>query len=55
MIIKFGGIRRRILLICNMHLRLQQSPIFERMARVINNMKTVEKENGPLHHLLEIQ
>ena len=32
MVIKFGGIRRRILYICNMHLRLQQSPIFERTA-----------------------
>lgn len=38
MVIKFGGIRHRILLICNMHLRLQQSPIFKRTARIINNM-----------------
>lgn len=39
MVIKFGGIRRRVFFICDMHLRLQQSPIFERTARVINNMK----------------
>jgi hypothetical protein len=39
MVIKFGGIRCGILFICNMHLRLQQSPIFERTARMINNKK----------------
>jgi hypothetical protein len=55
MVVKFGGIRRRILFICNMHLRLQQSPIFKRTARIINNMKTAVMENRPLHHLLEIQ